>query len=134
MSVYLVWYCFYELTVGPIAYVIVGEVSSTRLRSKSIALARNAYNVLSILSFFVGPYVLNPTAGNWKGKAAFLAAGFALLSVVWAIFRLPETRNRTYEELDILFSKKLKPWEFDSYQLDRELDIETKLVDLDHHD
>lgn len=117
-AMYLLWYVFYELTIGPIAFIIVGEISSTRLRSKSISLARNAYNVANVFSSTVAPYTLNPTAGNWKGKTAFLAAGFTLFIIVWAYFRLPESRGRTYEELDILFARGLKAWEFGDAEID----------------
>lgn len=117
-AMYLLWYCFYELTLGPLAFIIVGEISSTRLRSKSISLARNAYNVANVFSSTVAPYTLNPTEGNWKGKTAFLAAGFTVVITIWAYFRLPESRGRTYEELDILFAKNLKAWEFKDAQID----------------
>ena len=133
-TVYLLWFSGYELSIGPASYIIVGETSSTRLRSKSIALARNFYNVLSVLSSVVGPYILNPTAGNWKGKSGFLAAGFGVLSAVWGYYRLPECKGRTYEELDILFSKKLKPWEFKNYHFDRETEIETKIAEVEHRE
>lgn len=111
-AVYLVWFCVYELTVGPATYIIVGEISSTRLRSKSIALARNAYNVVNICSSVVAPYTLNPTEGNLKGKTGFLAAGLTVLVTIWALFRLPESKGRTYQELDLLFTKDLKAWQF----------------------
>ncbi|KAM6480848.1 sugar transporter [Trichoderma sp. SZMC 28011] len=109
---YLVWYVVYQLTIGPTAFIVVGEISSTRLRSKSISLARNAYNVANVFSATVAPYTLNPTAGNLKGKTAFLAAAFALLCLLWGYFRLPESKGRTYEELDLLFSQNIKAREF----------------------
>jgi SP family general alpha glucoside:H+ symporter-like MFS transporter len=115
---FLLWYVFYELTLGPLAFIIVAEISSTRLRSKSISLARNAYNVANVFSSTVAPYALNPTEGNWKGKTAFLASGFTIVITLWAYFRLPESQGRTYEELDILFSKNLKAWEFKDAQID----------------
>jgi SP family general alpha glucoside:H+ symporter-like MFS transporter len=117
-AMFLLWYVFYELTLGPLAFIIVAEISSTRLRSKSISLARNAYNVANVFSSTVAPYALNPTEGNWKGKTAFLASGFTIVITLWAYFRLPESQGRTYEELDILFSKNLKAWEFKDAQID----------------
>lgn len=111
-TVYLLWFCFYELTVGPVAYIIVGEVSTTRLRSHTVGLARNAYNLIAIVNGVVGPYVLNPTEGNWKGKCGFITFGLICLFVVWSWFRLPEMRGRTYGELDILFDRKLGAREF----------------------
>ncbi|KAG5764634.1 hypothetical protein H9Q72_007289 [Fusarium xylarioides] len=124
---YYVWYSTYEMTIGPIAYIIVAEVSSTRLRSKTIGLARNAYNVINIAATYVVPHILNPTAGNWKGKSAFLAAGFCIICAVWAWFRLPELKGRTYEELDILFTKDLAAREFKGYEFDNYIDIDEKL-------
>lgn len=36
------------VSIGPVVYTIVSEVPSTRLRSKSIVLARNAYNLINL--------------------------------------------------------------------------------------
>lgn len=116
--VFLLWYCCYEMTIGPVAYIIVGEVSSTRLRSKTVGLARNAYNFANLINYFVSPYILNPGEGNWKGKAGFLTGGLIIICFVWTYFRLPETKGRTYEELDILFAKRLKTREFKHYPVD----------------
>lgn len=115
---FIVWNCGYQLTVGPAAYVLVSEVSSTRLRAKTVSLARNAYNLSLLINYFVGPYILNPTEGNWKGKTGFLTGGIIVLFWIWTFLRLPETKNRTFEELDILFSKNLKAREFKSYRVD----------------
>ncbi|KAE9369341.1 MFS general substrate transporter [Stipitochalara longipes BDJ] len=126
-AMYLILFSVYELTVGPVAFIVIGEISSTRLCSKSIALGRNAYNMFSIISFTVAPYILNPTEGNWKGKSGFLAGGLCLLCALWGIFRFPECKGRTYEELDIMFARKLKAWEFESYVIEHLVDIETKM-------
>jgi len=39
----------YDLTVGPVCYCLVAEVSSIRLRQKTIVLARNFYNIVGTL-------------------------------------------------------------------------------------
>ena len=56
-------------SVGPVVYTIVSEVPSTRLRAKSIILARNAYNAINVA--FVSPVSqrqLNALAWNWGPK------------------------------------------------------------------
>jgi SP family general alpha glucoside:H+ symporter-like MFS transporter len=97
----------YDLTIGPLAYILAGEISSTRLRAKSIQLASNANTLLSFATSVLSPYVLDPLAWNLKGKGAFINVVLAILATTWAYFRLPETKGRTFEELDILFEKKI---------------------------
>ncbi|ETN43431.1 uncharacterized protein HMPREF1541_02590 [Cyphellophora europaea CBS 101466] len=105
-AIYLLWFGIWCLTIGPLPYVINGEVSSTRLRSKTIAIARGTYLILGVINSTVSPYILNPDAGDWKGRTGLLTGGLTVLSLAWAWFRLPETGGRTFEELDILFTEK----------------------------
>lgn len=35
--------------------------------------------------------------------------------IIWAFFRLPETNNKTYEELDLLFEAEVPAREFKDY-------------------
>lgn len=43
----LVYTLFYNFTVGPVCYAIVAEIPSTRLKIKTVVLARNVYNLVS---------------------------------------------------------------------------------------
>jgi SP family general alpha glucoside:H+ symporter-like MFS transporter len=52
----------YDITVGPVCYSLVAEMGSTRLRSKTVVLARNLYNVGGVVVGFLNPYMLNPSA------------------------------------------------------------------------
>lgn len=75
------------------------------------------------MSTCVAPYVLDPNQGNWKGKSAFLPAGFLLFCMIWGFFRFPECKDRTYEELDILFSKGISARKFSSTRLDLDAEV-----------
>jgi MFS transporter, SP family, general alpha glucoside:H+ symporter len=111
-SMLLVFTFVYDITVGPVCYSLVAEISSTRLRSKTIVLARNVYNVVGIVDNVITPRQLNPSAWNWGPKAGFFWAGLCLLCVIWSFFRLPEPKDRTYGELDILFERKVSARKF----------------------
>jgi SP family general alpha glucoside:H+ symporter-like MFS transporter len=124
----LAWLGVYYLTVGPICYAIISEVSSTRLRNKSVCLSRIAYYIAQIVTNVVNPYMLNPTAGDWGGKTAFFWGGCAFVFFVWTFFRLPETKERTYEELDILFDAKIKARDFTKYKVDAYAEGDEALV------
>lgn len=86
------WLLAYNLSVGPLAYVIVGEASSTRLRNKTVAFSRASYNLFSIVFGTLSPYMLNKTAWGWEGKVGFFWAPICFLTALWAFFRLPEMR------------------------------------------
>lgn len=95
----------YDVTVGPVCYCMVTEIPSTRLRIKTVAMARNAYNIISIGANFLNNPILNPTAWNLRGKGGFVWAPLALVSFVWAYFRLPEPKGRSAGEMDVLFEQ-----------------------------
>jgi SP family general alpha glucoside:H+ symporter-like MFS transporter len=78
-----------NFSVAPVVYTIVAEIPSTRLRAKSIILARNGYNAINIAFVNVISYrQLN--SWNWGPKAAFFWAGINLLFTVYCYFRLRE--------------------------------------------
>jgi hypothetical protein len=52
----------YNSTLGPVCYVIISETSSTRLRQKSVALSRMAYQVMNIICHTINPKMLSPLA------------------------------------------------------------------------
>ncbi|KAJ4255163.1 hypothetical protein NW757_004669 [Fusarium falciforme] len=107
----------YNLTIGPTCYVIVAELPSTRLRVKTIALARIIYNLFTIINNVIAPQMLNPTAWDVEGKSCFVYAGTAFLCLVYCWFRLPETKGLSYLELDMLFEKGASTAKFKQLQV-----------------
>ncbi|PYH42665.1 uncharacterized protein BP01DRAFT_325166, partial [Aspergillus saccharolyticus JOP 1030-1] len=114
----IIWIFTFSLTVGPIAWVIPPEVSSTRLRSKTVVLARNSYYIACVVANGLEPLMMNPTAWDWRGYTGFLWFGTAFLTFVWSYFRLPETKGRTYEELEVMFGREVPTHEFGTYAVD----------------
>ncbi|KAL2840075.1 general substrate transporter [Aspergillus pseudoustus] len=106
----------YNVTIGPICYVLVAEIPSTRLRVKTVVLARVAYNLSGILINWITPRMLSPESWDWRGKAAFVFAGTTISCFVYCYWRLPETFGLSYLEIDILFAKKAKATKFRDVQ------------------
>lgn len=106
------WLFTYSLSVGPITYAIVSETSSMRLRPLTVGLARIAYQLVNIVSQVLESYFMNPTEWDAQGKTGFFWAGTSLLIFIWAFFRLPEAKGRTYEDMDILFAKEVPARKF----------------------
>ncbi|KAK8037367.1 hypothetical protein PG991_000713 [Apiospora marii] len=94
------------------------EVSSTRLRSKTICLARNVYYLTLLWANILEPYMVNPTSWNWRGYTGFFWCGWAALTLLWAFFRLTETKDRTFEELDLMFAAGVPTRRFAVHHVD----------------
>jgi hypothetical protein len=136
----LVWNFCYDFSVGPVCFVILCEVSATKVRSKTIAVATAVQAALGIVMTIAIPYLINPDQANARGKVGFFFGGLAAISLVWAYFRVPETKGtdltgkkisfsktladsatligRTYEELDIMFAKGVRTKDFKNYQVE----------------
>ncbi|KAI0809740.1 sugar porter family MFS transporter [Xylaria sp. FL0064] len=117
-SLMLVWNGVYDLSIGPITFVILGECSATRVRSKTIAVATAVQAVIGIVMTVAIPYMINPDEANLQGKLGYYFGGLGALCLVWSYFRVPETKGRTYEELDVLFDRKVPAREFKKYRID----------------
>ena len=131
-SLCLVWLFTFSLSIGPMGWAIPAEVSSTRLRSKTISLARNSYYIFTIVANIIEPYMMNPTKWNWKGYTGFFWCGTATITLVWAFFRLTETKGRTFEELDVMFAAGVPTRKFETYYVDAYADnlaIEDRATD-----
>lgn len=116
-SLIIVLTFIYDMTIGPVCYVLVAELPSTRLRVKTVVLARVAYNIVSIIMNIITPLMLNPTALNWRGKSCFFFVGTTIICLVYCYYRLPEPMGLSYLELDILFEKKAKARKFREFQV-----------------
>ncbi|KAL1846253.1 hypothetical protein Daus18300_014308 [Diaporthe australafricana] len=104
----------FKLSLGPTTYTIVGEMSSSRVRAQTIVLGRAMYVVGQIILQQLNPRMLNSSsdAWNWGAKAGMLYFGLCCIWAVWIFFFLPETKNRTFAELDYLFQKRTPARQF----------------------
>lgn len=117
-GILIVFTFVYDFTVGPVTYSLVSELSSTRLKAKTIVLARAAYNASNIFVNIMTNYQLSSTAWDWGARTAFFWAGTCLVSCVWVFFWLPEPKGRTYAELDMLFEQRVSARRFAETKVD----------------
>ncbi|KAH8703619.1 general substrate transporter [Talaromyces proteolyticus] len=108
----------FQSTVGPINFVIFSEIGSTRLRSQTCALATSTGSIFQIVMTISVPYMLNASSANWRGKTGFFFGGLSLLATIWCWFRLPETKGRTYDEMDYMFESKVPIRQFKTYKVE----------------
>lgn len=58
-------------------------------------------------------------AWNWGAKAGLFYAGTNLLCNIWCWFRLPETKDRTFGEIDLLFDNHVPARKFKYTKVNR---------------
>jgi len=125
----VVYALIYQITIGVIAFALLGEVSTPALRARTIGLATACQAVFGTLMNIVVPYMVspqfkgrlespitdfsfpkvNPDKANLKGKVGFVFGGASLLGTIWSYFYVPELKDRTFQEIDYLFHHRVPP-------------------------
>lgn len=95
----------YSYSIGPIAWVAAGEIPCNRLRSLTLGLAMSITFVFAWLTTFTLPYFFNPQHLGWGPKIGWIWGPVNLIMLIWLIFFLPETKNRSLEECTFFLSK-----------------------------
>ncbi|KAH8732229.1 maltose permease MAL61 [Phaeosphaeriaceae sp. PMI808] len=97
----------FTLGPAPASWVIIGETSAIRLRPLTTGIGRASYYIVNIPCIFLASYMLNPDEANLGGKCGYVWGGTGFACFLAAYFYLPEMKNRSYREIDILFKRKV---------------------------
>jgi sugar porter (SP) family MFS transporter len=119
-AITVIWAFVYFLTIGAMAFVILGEASAPSLRAHTAALATATQAVMGLIMNFAIPYMVNPDEGNLGGKVGFIFGGLGAIATVWAWFYIPELKGRTFDEIDRMFFARVPPRKMGSYDLSSE--------------
>ncbi|KAJ4307899.1 hypothetical protein N0V84_012427 [Fusarium piperis] len=112
---YTMFNFFYNVGVGSTVYALAGEIPTSVLRAKILAISILSSSALNTMWSFVAPYLFNSDYANLKAKIGYVFGAFMFIFAVLAFLYVPETRRRTYEELDELFMKKVPTRQFRMY-------------------
>lgn len=109
---------FYNAGIGAVVYCIVTEIPCAELRTQTVVLARNCYNLVAIINSILTPYMLNTQDWNWGAKTGLYWGGITALTLAWVIIDLPETTGRTFSEINELFALGVPARKFKSTEVD----------------
>jgi SP family general alpha glucoside:H+ symporter-like MFS transporter len=122
-AVMLVFNLTFACTVGPTCYTIVAEIPASDVRAPSVVAARTMYLISGIVNNQLTPRMVNTNAWGWGARCGLFFLGTNILGTIYCYFRLPETKGRSYAELDKLFAAKLPARKFASTRVD-EFEVE----------
>ncbi|KAI8062140.1 general substrate transporter [Gongronella butleri] len=96
--IYVYVYIF-GTSYGPIPYIVGSELFPLRVKAKAMAITTSAHWLFTFIMGFIAPSILakSPPA------MFFMFAGFGVLSFLFVLFILPETKGKTAMEVDAMF-------------------------------
>lgn len=93
----LAFLAFFEISLGPVFWLMISEIYPLRTRSKAMA---SVTMVNWTFNFLVSYFFLTLTTDIGRAGTFWLFGFFAVCSVAFSLFRVPETRGRSLEEIE----------------------------------
>lgn len=91
---------------------IGAEISSYRLRAKSMSLGMMAQTLSTWIITLVVPYMYNVDSGNLGAKTGFVFAGTTVPLLIGVFYLVPETSGLTTEDIDKFYEARVPPRRF----------------------
>ncbi|KAH7124327.1 general substrate transporter [Dactylonectria macrodidyma] len=102
----IIWNVLYFVSLGAIGWTLVGEISSTRLRAKTTSLATIANAICNLAWAIAIPYLINAEEANLGSKSGVVFLGPACILALLSFFVIPETKGKSFAQLDHLFETR----------------------------
>jgi SP family sugar porter-like MFS transporter len=87
----------YAMSLAPVTWVVIAEIFPNRIRGAAVSVAVTSLWIACFLLTYTFPY-LNATLST--AGVFWTYSGICLAGLLYLYFRLPETRNRSLEEIE----------------------------------
>ncbi|CAK7203297.1 hypothetical protein SEUCBS139899_006028 [Sporothrix eucalyptigena] len=115
MVAFITMFTFFYVAYAPYAWLLGGEFPNNAFRAHTYGVA-TALNFLgNWLGVFTAPYFINPASLGWNAKYGYIWFGSNMILFVFTIFFIPETRDRTLEEIHEMFEAGVPARKFKGY-------------------
>lgn len=75
--------------------------------------------------------MLSNQGAGWGQKIGLFFGGITLVYLIPCVLMFPETKGRTYHELDELFEQRVPAWRFASTKTSHQLELEAKATETE---
>ncbi|KAL3464430.1 general substrate transporter [Aspergillus heterothallicus] len=106
---------FQTSLIQAVGWPIAAEISSYRLRVKTLSIGVFAQTLSTWVTTFTVPYMYNVDSGNLGARTAFPFAGITVLLLAGAYLLVPDTTGLSTEEIDRLYEDKVPVRKFRKY-------------------
>ena len=100
----IIYTASFMMSWGPICWVLISEIFPNTIRGNAVAIA--------VAAQWISNYAISstfPSLCEWSiGGTYLIYAGFSLLSALFVLRMVPETKGKTLEEMSALWRSKMK--------------------------
>jgi sugar porter (SP) family MFS transporter len=98
--------CSFAISWGPVSWTYPAEIYPLRIRSKAVSLSTASNWAFN----FALAYAVPPLLQGIQYKTYFIFGAFCIAMTIHVFLMFPETKGRTLEEMDDVFSSDLPAW------------------------
>ncbi|ORY27114.1 general substrate transporter [Naematelia encephala] len=106
------WEVAFGVSLGPLGWLGLVEVSSLRLRAKTTAFGVLINSFVGLAFGYCTPLLLSAQYAGWGQKIGLFFGGLSVLYWLPCYFLYPETKGQSYAEIDELFNRRVSPRKF----------------------
>lgn len=115
IAVSCIWVAAYSSSAGPLGFTFLADCSTAVLRAKTANMGALAFALLSLVTTYCTPLMLTSPNFGVSATMFFYGSTSALFVVImWLV--IPETKNRSYVELDEMFELRVPTRQFATYE------------------
>lgn len=100
----IIYTASFMMSWGPVCWVLISEIFPNTIRSNAVAVA--------VAAQWISNYIVSstfPPLSEWSiGSTYLIYALFSILSALFVLFLVPETKGKTLEEMSALWRSKMK--------------------------
>lgn len=111
---------FWATSFLSISVLLPPEMATPKLRSHTMSYTVACAQTTAVITTFAVPQLTSAGAANLGAKTYLVFAGCMAFVIVWSFFLMPETRGRTYAEIDEMYDKKVPMWRWSSFETSTE--------------
>jgi MFS transporter, SP family, arabinose:H+ symporter len=100
---FLTYMASFAASIGPVTWVMVSEIFPNKIRSEAMSIAIVALWLANFVVTLTFPVILNRLGG---GVAFLIFDVMCVLLLLFVIYRLPETKGKSLEELEKIFMNR----------------------------
>lgn len=107
---------FWASSFFSLSNLMPSEMATPKLRHHTMSYTIACQEVTAVITTLVVPRLTSADAANLGAKTYLVFAGCMAAILVFVYFMMPETRGRTFAEIDEMYAANVPAWKWRTYQ------------------